>query len=196
MNAHNGKSVDRLAAAGQVLFVASEPGQVWRVVCGMVRLDQAGRHQNPMVGFALPGDLLGLECGVQGAYAFSATALTDTCLTPVQGASADDRAGLMIEGLMQTQQRLLDMAVLRRGRVVQRVKHLLDVIGRDPLSGGTRDAGMPLPYLKDVAALVDATPESVCRALRVLAEPLPSPTPPVAVRQGRLQSLFSTLVTA
>lgn len=196
MNARDGKSVDRLAAAGQVLFVAGEPGQVWRVVRGMVRLDQPGRHQNPMVGFALPGDLLGLECGVQGAYAFSASALTDTCLTPVPLVSTEDRTGLMIEGLMQTQQRLTDMAVLRRGRVVQRVKHLLDVIGRDPLSGGARDAAMPLPYLKDVAALVDATPESVCRALRVLAEPFPDQPVPVAARQGRLQSLFSTLVAA
>jgi hypothetical protein len=68
----------------------------------------------------------------------------------------------MQQALLQHIQRSLDMAQLRSGSVVQRLGHLLSILPR-PLIAEARPA---LPALREVALLVDAKTETVCRGLR------------------------------
>jgi hypothetical protein len=68
----------------------------------------------------------------------------------------------MQQALLQHIQRSLDMAQLRSGSVVQRLGHLLPILPR-PLIAEARPT---LPALREVALLVDAKTETVCRGLR------------------------------
>jgi len=164
-------------ASEEAVFLAGEAGPVWRVVEGLVRLDRDNGPIRQPVQLAVPGDLVGVESLCGRRYQFSATAFTACRLEPVRLATDAAREPLLQQALMQHQDRCQDMAALRTGAVPQRITHLLRLMGlewptRDPARGGDADAiRQALPTLREVALMVDAQTETVCRALAQLLPP-------------------------
>lgn len=177
-------------AGQQPIFAAGDNGPVWRVQRGVVRLDrQGGEHPLP-VWLALPGDLIGIEALCDLPYQFAATALTECALQPVDLGTPAQRAALLQEALLQQQRRGQDMATLRTGQVGERVARLLSLmdlpwLGLDRSETQRADAvRAALPALRDMALVVDAKTETVCRALGQL---LPRRSPRSAAPQPRLR---------
>lgn len=161
----------RSLSAGDSLFDADGQGPLWRLTSGAIRLDEPRGRHNTVVRIALPGDLLGAELFCQSRYAFTAVAMTDCLVEQVGAGSLEDRVKTVSDGFLQQQQRLVDMVRMRRGPVAGRVQVLLDLLGFHAASAST---GRPrgLPSLRDMAAMVDSAPETVCRILGALSEPL------------------------
>lgn len=164
---------ERACASQQVIFGVGDTGPVWRVVQGMVRLDRhSGGTVCQPVQLALPGDLIGVEALCGQPYQLSASAFTRCQLqaVPSQHAPHD----LLQQALLQHMQRSQDMAQLRTGSVLQRLSHLLALMGLQAPAGRVADADairQALPALREVALLVDAKTETVCRALAQLLPP-------------------------
>lgn len=164
-------SAVRVRTGQQSLFHAGDTGTVWRVVRGVVRLDrQGGEHPLP-VWLALPGDLIGIEALCELPYQFAATALTSCEVAAMPLPPTHERAGLLQEALLQQQRRGQEMATLRTGQVGERVARLLSLMGlpwRDLAptdASGSDSVRAALPALRDIALVVDAKTETVCRAL-------------------------------
>lgn len=164
----------RVSAGHAPIFQAGQTGAVWRVVHGVVRLDRRCGPTSLPVQLALPGDLIGIEALCDQPYHYSAEAFTDCELQPVDLGARD---ALLREVLLQQQQRSHDMATLRTGSVLQRLSHLLHLLGL-PWQGAHSVAASQadairsaLPTLREVAELVDAKTETVCRALAQLLPP-------------------------
>lgn len=165
-------------AAGQCIGETGERGGLWRVVSGVVRLDRPSKEGPVLVMLAQAGDVLGVESLCGQAYPFHTTALTAVTLAAVSPRNEQERQQLLIEAVLQQPQRSHDMARLRTGSVLTRVGELLRVLGHTSLPGFARaeeiDADtvrQSLPALRELAEVVDAKPETVCRALAQLLPP-------------------------
>lgn len=162
-------------APGDKVFVSGQTARLWRVVSGVLRLVQREHDAQHLMSLALPGDLLGIEALCQLPHQFSAEALTEVVLVPVQPETEGERQQLMVAALLQQQQRSHDMAQLRTGPVLPRVANLLKVLGHtSALVGLSQDPDTlrnGLPPLRELALVVDAKPETVCRALAQLLPP-------------------------
>jgi len=171
------------------VWSAGDSGPLWRVAHGVLRLDLPsldGSSAASMVRLALPGDLLGLEALFGEPYRQKVVALTAARLEPVDPAAWADREPWLREGLDQLQRRSFEMTALRTGPVPERLHRLLRLLGHPDLPGGSVDHAeavrSTLPRLRELAEVVDAKPETVCRALgRLLPQrpgrrgPVPSP---------------------
>ena len=171
----------RVHAGHTPIFQPGDAGTVWRVRQGVVRLNRPSVAGRLPVQLALPGDLIGIEALCDQPYQFCAEAFTDCELEPVSLGTAGEtsamRQSLLREVLLQQQSRSQDMATLRTGSVLQRLSHLLRLLGL-PWQGAQAVAGsqadairQALPTLREVAELVDAKTETVCRALAQLLPP-------------------------
>lgn len=164
-------------ASNQTIFLAGESGPVWRVVEGVVRLDRGCGPIRQPVQLALPGDLIGTEALCGQPYQLSASAFTRCRLEPVRPAADTAPEPLLQQALLQHLGRSQDMAQLRTGSVLQRLTHLLGLMGLDrpvhdaALAGQADAVRKALPTLREVALLVDAKTETVCRALAQLLPP-------------------------
>lgn len=178
----------RLALAqGHILFQAGQQGGLWRMVSGVVRLDQAEDHGRVLVMLAQAGDVLGFETLCGQAFQLQASALTDVVLQPMRPPRTEtERQQWLMEALLQQPQRSHDMARLRTGPVAERLDQLLRLllgVGRReslsdwvqsqppselPNADALRDS---LPPLRVLAEVVDAKHETVCRALALLLPP-------------------------
>ena len=162
-------------ASAEAVFQAGETGRVWRVVQGLVRLDRDAGLEFQTVQIAMPGDLIGTEALCNQPFRFSATALTPCQLEAVNVADGQEQAVLLQQALMQQQARSMDMAALRTGTVFQRVIHFLRLLGFDGGKAGllphAEAIRAALPALREVAQVVDAKTETVCRVLGQLMPP-------------------------
>jgi hypothetical protein len=190
-----------VCAKAESVFLAGESGPVWRVIEGIVRLDCDANSLHQPVQLALPGDLIGIESLCGRDYQLSATAFTDCRLERVQ---PDHRARepLLQQALLQNQDRCQDMAALRTGTVSRRLAHLLHLMGFDWSSGGSARLSNPdsvrkaLPALREVAQLVDAKTETVCRALAQWLPPRSRKSRPVRAAPDWRADLHPSLAMA
>ena len=150
----------RLAPGAIFDDLAGPRGEGWRLVEGALRLDPIeGQAQATLL--ALPGDLLGLEVSALGRCPYRLRALLPARLQALapsaSPAEARARLGTMLE---QQWRRAVQMTGLRTGDVPDRVKHLLVL-----LRACGSDGDVLMPRLRDLAATVDSTPESVSRVI-------------------------------
>lgn len=169
-----------ISPAAQTIFNAGEQGPLWRLISGQVRIDHVQGPSRQLMLLALPGDLIGTESLCGQAYRYSATALTPAQLERVRCTGADDPAHWLRQAVLQQHQRWQDMAALRTGQVTQRLSHLLHLLGHAwPLAQGDDPAARAradhirasLPPLRELAEVIDAQHETVCRALGRLLPP-------------------------
>lgn len=162
-------------AGAEPVFHAGETGPVWRITEGLVRLDRAQWPLSQPVQIAMPGDLIGAEALCHSSYRFTATALTPCLLEAVDMEDALAREHLLQQALLQQQTRSQDMVALRTGSVLQRITHLIRLLGFEWAQPGLpRNADairLALPTLRAIAQVIDAKTETVCRALGQLLPP-------------------------
>lgn len=167
-------SAGGLCPAGSTIFMSGDAGPLWRVTAGVARLERQHGPQRQVVRLALPGDLIGTESLCGQPYQFDANALTPLRIEPVVCVAPEERDRLMQQALLQQLARYEDMTALRTGPVAQRLAHLLRLLGLAwqawvrPGAGARSQAGQGrkmLPSLRDMAQVVDAQHETVCRAL-------------------------------
>jgi CRP-like cAMP-binding protein len=147
-------------SAGELLYEADAVGVVWQLESGALRQDRADGQFEQLV---LPGDMMGLELLAASPYRHTARALVRCAVRYCKLGSGAERRMAMAEGLLQQQRRMADLVSLRTGPTQDRLKHLLLLLAPDQSGwddGGTRFA---LPTLKDMAAILDAAPETVSR---------------------------------
>lgn len=170
-------SVALACAGNQSIFLAGETGVVWRVVEGVVRLDRDSAQKRQPVQLALPGDLIGTETLCGQPYQLSASAFTPCRLELVRTGCDSASEPLLQQALLQQLDRSQDMAKLRTGSVLQRLTHLLGLMGLERAMHEAERLGQAdavrgaLPALREVALLIDAKTETVCRALAHLLPP-------------------------
>lgn len=166
-------------AAGQALHHGNEPHALWRVVSGVLRLDQTYRGSTVLVTLALAGDLVGFEALYGGSCPGHVSALTDVQLVPLHPADEKQHPQWLVEALLQQTQRSHDMARLRTGPMTSRLSELLCLLGHVPTPDvahhldklNADELRQSLPPLRDLAEVVDAKHETVCRALAQLLPP-------------------------
>lgn len=174
-------------AGQEPLFKAGTTGALWRVLEGTVRLDRESGPSRLPVLIALPGDLVGIESLCDQPYPFTASAFTDCRLAPVPVTSETERQALLRQALLQQQMRSHDMATLRTGNVLSRLACLLHLLGlpwqnAQTVDGSDADAlRSSLPALRELAQMVDAKAETVCRGLAQLLPPRRRKSGPVRV---------------
>lgn len=182
---HSSDLSSQVCAGQSRIFKSGEFGPLWRVAEGVVRLDRESGPQRLPVQLALPGDLVGIESLCDLPYQFTATAFKACRLERVPVADESHRQDLLRQALLQQQDRSHDMATLRTGSVVQRVAHLLQLLGLPwqnltALAGARADAvRAQLPALRELALMIDAKHETVCRALAQLLPPRSRKSGPV-----------------
>lgn len=178
-----------LRAGQEPLFKAGTTGALWRVLEGTVRLDRESGPSRLPVLIALPGDLVGIESLCDQPYPFTASAFTDCRLEPVPVTSEAERQALLRQALLQQQMRSHDMATLRTGNVLSRLACLLHLLGLPWQGSQTLDASRAdalraaLPALRELAQMVDAKAETVCRGLAQLLPPRRRKGGPVRVKE-------------
>lgn len=184
-------------ARGSLVLRAGSTGPLWRVMRGAVVLQTILSSGTQVVQVAVAGDLLGTEALAGWAYRLEARALTACQLQVVDCQSEHDQALLLREAMLQQHHRALDMAELRTGSVSGRLLHALQLLGHEGFERGLEAAAQvrrALPMLGDLARLIDAKKETVCRAL---VDILPRPRGVAgrrAVRSGG--SLMGNMATA
>jgi CRP-like cAMP-binding protein len=151
----------------EVLLRAGEPGRCWRIRRGTLRVERVTDDALTLIQLAGPGDGVGFEAWQAEPSACTVTAVTIAEVEPW----GDDEPARVLAALAHQQQRqAVDMAGLRSGPARQRVARLLGLLARGRGEPLERRA---LPQLKDLAAIVDSAPETVCRELRRLLPSVP-----------------------
>ena len=153
---------------GQSLLAAGDVGPVWRVTQGVFKLERQGQDGQILVQLAQAGDLIGVESLCAEPYAFTAVALVAAQAQPLVANQDLDRFNTMTQAFMQQQRQTCDMHRLRTGSIVQRLAYLLPVLGKQADGRVLPVQRKELPTLKEMARVVDATFETVCRELNTL----------------------------
>ena len=171
-------SLARAFTRADPVWTAGDVGPLWRLTHGVLRLDRpvSALHNDAgsLVQLALPGDLVGLEALCAEPYRLSANAFTSVRMESVDTSSPLQREQWLQQAVMQLQRRSLDMTALRTGPVPERVAQLMRLLGHENHLGPDGSAALgdalraTLPRLRELADVVDAKPETVCRALSVL----------------------------
>ena len=155
-------------ARGQVLFSAGCSGPLWRVTQGVFKLERHAQDGNTLVQLAQAGDLIGVETLCAQPYAFTAIALVAAQAQAAGTAHTRDPLAIVSQGLMQQQRQSCAMLRLRTGPIGQRLAHLLQILGRQADGRVLPLQRKALPTLKEMARVVDASLETVCRELNTL----------------------------
>jgi len=144
---------------------------LWRVESGALRVDTAvSGDANCFVRMALPGDVLGVESLVGATDQIWIRALTATRLAPVTLFDEGQLKQILMDAVATGYQRCCELATLRAGTTDMRVKRLLLVLANRGLCSTDETVTCALPSLSDMASIVNAAPETVCRALASLRQ--------------------------
>lgn len=147
---------------GGILFSPGASTGTWRVVSGALRLDHEHAGVSRFVRLATAGDCVGEETLVGGAHASSACAVVPS---RVRRLDPESREGaLAADVLLRQHERFLALLRLRTGTTSDRLRCLFAMLAGD--AGRAYDTfACPMPTLADLAAIVDAAPETVSRVL-------------------------------
>jgi CRP/FNR family transcriptional regulator, anaerobic regulatory protein len=155
-------------------------GQLHAVLSGQFKLQRAAPDGGVQVlGFAMPGDLMGLDAIGTGRYANDAVALSDSVICSIaysaleslmaqQPALARRLSQLLSASLAQRQDQML---FLGNARAPQRLARLLlDLGGRYGERGGSATEFQLCMSREDLAAYLALTVESVSRLLSMFKQ--------------------------
>jgi CRP-like cAMP-binding protein len=145
--------------------------QLWRLESGALRIDTIQEDNAcSFVRMVLPGDLLGVESMVGVTDRLVVRALTTSRLAPVTLVDEGQTKQLLMDAISNGYRRTRELVTLRTGSTDDRVKRLLLALASTDARSPTDTAACALPSLNDIAAIVNAAPETVCRALASLRQ--------------------------
>lgn len=148
--------------AGQALRPCWQD-RLWRVRRGALRRTVSGPGgETTLIGLARPGDWLNGELLVGPRHDIDLVALTVCELEghAPEAFAPDAVRALLLQYLGQQTRMAGELACWRTGAVQERLRSLLLVLDDEGLGSAA-----PWPSLKDLGAIVAASPESVCRVL-------------------------------
>ncbi len=138
---------------------------LWQLESGALRIDSAGPDGScELTRLALPGDYLGVENLVGMQDSLTVRAITPARLVPVTLMEEGQRMQLLMDAIVKGHRRCREVLSLRTGEAAVRIKRLLHLLPHSS-GGDTGPISCILPSLKDIASIVNLTPESVCRIL-------------------------------
>ena len=162
----------RALALGECLFEPGPSGAVWVVEQGAFRVERVSPQGGAtFVQLAWSGDWLGVESLCAQPYSFRVTAMGPSLVREVDVSQEPERHRVLAQAYLQQQARAVEAAQLRSGPVASRVGYFLAAWSRATGAITQRVRDFELPYLRDIAVIVDSAPESVCRALGRLVVP-------------------------
>ena len=153
--------------AGAPIYGIGADGLAWRVERGSVRLDTADTPGEAcFASLAIPGDIIGSEAMLFGAYAFAASALTHCEISPwPEGAPAASGTSLL-QSLATAQRRAAALVALRGGQALDRVVGLIRLMAAT--MGDSAPANVVLPTRQDIADITALRLETVSRIIKGL----------------------------
>ena len=160
----SGAGAIRDVRRGGILFTAGTSTGVWRILSGAVRLDHVDASGSRFVRLAVAGDCVGEETLAGGSHTSDARAVVHCQAQRIATGDGNDASALAASILQRQHQRFLDVVRLRTGTTSDRLRCLFAMLA----GGAARAIGTfacPVPTLADLAAIVDAAPETVSRAL-------------------------------
>lgn len=140
-------------------------GGAWKLEHGALLIAHHPETGGQGLELALAGDWFGVEklCGLSACI--GATALVASRLSPVPPSQLPANSDLILQ-LFQQQRRSADhLLALRTGSVPMRVERLLALMRATRRKTPLGRTSEELPTLRHIALLVDAAPETACRAL-------------------------------
>ncbi len=144
---------------------------LWHLKSGALRVDILANDGNYVFDrLVLPGDVVGIENLVEIREHRRVRALTPSCLHQIHLSSEGQTRDLLIDAFTRIYQRTREFVTFRTGSTDARVRRLLIALCGPGLGDQPETAECALPSLSDIAAIVDAAPESVCRALANLRQ--------------------------
>lgn len=152
----------RQLAAGEGIYRAGADGFAWRLKSGVVRLDSfTPAGEASFASLAVPGDILGCETLLLGAYTFTASALTPCKLSPWPEGESALAGDSLLASLAQAQLRAAELVALRGGQAADRVLGLIRLFA----DGAGR---VVLPSRQDIADITDLRFETISRIIKML----------------------------
>jgi hypothetical protein len=133
---------------------------LWLLRQGVLALGHTVDKPRPHY-LALPGDWIGVETLIGEPAPAMSWVLADAVIVPAACSGPSERSALLAAAYAQARRQALEFLQLRSGSLADRVRHLLLLLG---VSQG-EDMDVELPSLRQLAGLLDATPEAICRVL-------------------------------
>jgi CRP-like cAMP-binding protein len=153
---------------GETLTFAGGVGPVWRVTHGVFKLESYEGENCALIQLAKPGDLIGVEVLCHKAYAYTVRAIVDAEVEIHLASHAHSDPSILVQAFLQQQRQTFDMYKLRTGSISTRLSYLMSLL-KYRLDGEQANIQRTdLPTLKDIAKVIDATVETVCRDLNDL----------------------------
>ena len=137
----------------------------WRVTSGSLRLDRPDAEgETSFANLAIKGDIIGAETLLFGHYTFTATALSNSVLSPWPEGCGAPAGESLLHTLAKTEQRAADVIALRCGQANVRVRRLVMLLAQQP---DERASGLlvTLPTRQDMAEITALTLETVSRMI-------------------------------
>lgn len=152
----------------QMLNCAEMDGGAWKLEHGALLIEHHPETGGKGLELALPGDWFGVEklCGL--SVNISATALVASRLSPVPHSQLPTNPDLILQLFRQHRRSADHLLALRTGSVTTRIKLLLALMHKARQRALLDWKSEELPTLRHIALLVDAAPETACRALAQL----------------------------
>lgn len=147
----------------------SDLASLWRLESGALRVDSQSEDGScNFVRLALPGDLVGVESLAGVTDTLTVRAITPAKLRPVDLVDKNHLTQILMETLSKVHQRCREVASLRTGSTTVRIQRLLQMLSGN--RNATEHTACALPTLTDMATIINAAPETVCRVLANLRE--------------------------
>lgn len=160
---------DELHLEAREILSPQASHQLWRLESGALRLDSRNDGgTSTFVRLILPCDLVGVEILAGVAPRIEVGALTESLLVPVVMPEGPSLIQMWMDAVAQAHQRARDMASMRTGPTEQRVRQLLHALSARRGKDCDATLDCTLPSLNDMATILNAAPETVCRVLRTL----------------------------
>lgn len=169
MNGTTFEIENRLLGAGERL-TDTELTSLWRIESGALRIDSGtpGR-QVDFVCLVLPGDVIGAQVLAGFVERVELKAIVPTTLSVVSK-GAHDSNRLLKRTVAQCWSRCCEAVSLRSGSASSRIQRLLLMLASSNQSEAIEPEILNVPNLREIASLVDSTPETVCRVIGLFLE--------------------------
>jgi CRP-like cAMP-binding protein len=160
-----------LKLSGRDIVQGDDLQTLWHLESGALRVDVLTNEGNYVFDrLVLPGDVVGIENLVEIREQRRVRALTPSCLQQIHLSNEGQTRDLLIDAFTRIYQRTREFVTFRTGTTDARVRRLLIALCGSSLGDQPETAEFSLPSLSDIAAIVDAAPESVSRTLANLRQ--------------------------
>lgn len=147
-----------------------ELAQLWQIESGALRIDShLADGSSQFVRLGLPGDLIGSDLMTGFLGSVTVKAIVPTTLNEIANDSED--ANLLLRSTVaQCWARCCEAVSLRSGSASLRIQRFLLMLTNSRDDTAVESVLLNVPNLREIASLVDSTPETVCRVIGLFLE--------------------------